>query len=167
VHTRFAEAIDADPSLVPPHRAPIETAHHWYSAQNVTWALVSAWHAAAQAAKVVAHAERLTLLARVLELWDQVPDAAERIGAGHVRVLEEAVQAADDADEHGASLHVVAGLIAVAPGTAGYGGRVGRGRPGGPGLRPLQGPEPPAAGRAGDRTAAGGARRDGRGRRRR
>jgi hypothetical protein len=26
--------------------------------------------------------------ARVLELWDQVPDAAERIGADHTHVLE-------------------------------------------------------------------------------
>jgi ATP/maltotriose-dependent transcriptional regulator MalT len=99
VHARFAEAIDADPSLVPPHRAAIEMAHHWYSAHNVTWALISAWQAAAQAGKAVAHAERLTLLARVLELWDQVPDAAERIGADHARVLEEAVQAAEDAGE--------------------------------------------------------------------
>jgi ATP/maltotriose-dependent transcriptional regulator MalT len=99
VHARFAEAIDADPSLVPPHRAAIEMAHHWFSAHNVSWALISAWQAAAQAGRAVAHAERLTLLARVLELWDQVPDAAERIGSDHARVLEEAVQAAEDAGE--------------------------------------------------------------------
>jgi ATP/maltotriose-dependent transcriptional regulator MalT len=99
VHARFAEAIDADPSLVPPHRAAVEMAHHWYSAHAVTWALTSAWQAAAQAGRAVAQAERLTLLARVLELWDQVPDAAEQIGADHARVLEEAVQAADDAGE--------------------------------------------------------------------
>ncbi|HET9971574.1 MAG TPA: response regulator transcription factor, partial [Streptosporangiaceae bacterium] len=36
---------------------------------------------------------------RVLELWDQVPDAAERIGADHVQVLEQAVEAAHDAAE--------------------------------------------------------------------
>jgi len=35
----------------------------------------------------------------VLELWDQVPDAAERIEADHVHVLEEAVSAAQDAGE--------------------------------------------------------------------
>lgn len=99
MHARFAEAIDADPSLVPPPRAAVEMAHHWYSAHNVTWALTSAWQAAAQAGRAVAHAERLTLLARVLELWDQVPDAAEQIGADHARVLEEAVQAAEDAGE--------------------------------------------------------------------
>ena len=35
----------------------------------------------------------------MLELWDQVPDAAERIDADHVRVLEEATSAAQDAGE--------------------------------------------------------------------
>ena len=39
VHTRFARAIDEDPALVPPGRADIEKAHHWYSAHNTTGAL--------------------------------------------------------------------------------------------------------------------------------
>ena len=39
------------------------------------------------------------MLSRVLELWEQVPDAAERIGADHVAVLEEAVRAAELAGE--------------------------------------------------------------------
>ena len=107
LHTRFAEAIDADRSLVPPHRAHIEMAHHWYSAHDVTWALISAWQAADEASQSVAHAERLTLLARVLELWDRVPDAATRIGADHPRVLEEAVEAAFDAGDAARGLSFV------------------------------------------------------------
>jgi DNA-binding CsgD family transcriptional regulator len=99
LHSRFAEAIDADPSLVPPGRAAIEVAHHWHSAHDSVWALIGAWRAAAQAGRAVAPAERLSLLARVLELWDQVPDAAERIGADHARVLEEATCAAQEAGE--------------------------------------------------------------------
>jgi DNA-binding CsgD family transcriptional regulator len=99
VHTRYALAIEADPALVSDGRVDIERAHHWYSAHNTCAALVSAWQASAQASRAVAHAERLVLLARVLELWDQVPDAAERIGADHVRVLEEAATAASDAGE--------------------------------------------------------------------
>jgi DNA-binding CsgD family transcriptional regulator len=99
VHTKFALAIDADPALVSGGRADIELAHHWYSAHNTTGALASAWRASAQASRTVAHAERLMLLARVLEMWDQVPDAAEHIGADHVRVLEEAAAAANDAGE--------------------------------------------------------------------
>jgi DNA-binding CsgD family transcriptional regulator len=97
VHTRFARAIDADPALVPPGRADIEKAHHWYSAHNTTGALAGSWRASVQASNAVAHAERLMLLDRVLELWDQVPDAAAQIGADHVRVLEEAALAARDA----------------------------------------------------------------------
>jgi DNA-binding CsgD family transcriptional regulator len=99
LHSRFAEAIDANPSLVPPGRAAIEMAHHWHAAHDSVWALIGAWRAAAQAGRAVAPAERLSLLARVLELWDQVPDAAERIGADHVRVLEEATCAAQEAGE--------------------------------------------------------------------
>ena len=99
LHSRFAEAIDADHTLVPPGRAAIEMAHHWHSAHDSAWALIAAWQAAAQAGRAVAAAERLSLLARVLELWDQVPDAAERIGADHNRVLAEATAAARDAGE--------------------------------------------------------------------
>ena len=99
LHSRFAEAIDADPTLVPPGRAAIEMAHHWHSAHDAAWALIAAWQAAAQAGRAVAAAERLSLLARVLELWDQVPDAAERIGADQTHVLEEATSAAHDAGE--------------------------------------------------------------------
>jgi len=96
VHTRFARAIDADPSLVSPGRADIEKAHHWYSAHNTTGALAASWRASVQASNAVAHAERLMLLDRVLELWSQVPDAAAQIEADHVRVLEEATAAARD-----------------------------------------------------------------------
>ena len=99
LHSRFAEAIDAHPALVPPGRAAIEMAHHWHAAHDSVWALIGAWQAAAQADRAVAPAERLALLARVLELWDQVPDAAERIDADHARVLEEAICAAQEAGE--------------------------------------------------------------------
>jgi DNA-binding NarL/FixJ family response regulator len=99
VHTRFARAIDADPALVPQGRAEIEKAHHWYSAHNTTGALAGSWRASVQASNAVAHAERLMLLDRVLELWEQVPDAGAQIGADHVRILEEATAAARDAGE--------------------------------------------------------------------
>jgi len=57
-------------------------------------ALTGAWQAARQAGRVLAHAEQLAMLSRVLELWEQVPDAAQRIGTDHVTVLETAVRAA-------------------------------------------------------------------------
>jgi DNA-binding CsgD family transcriptional regulator len=99
VHTRFAQAIEAEPGLVSRGRADVEKSHHWYSAHNTTGALASAWRSAVMTSNRVAHAERLMLLTRVLELWDQVPDAAKLIDADRVRVLQEAASAADDAGE--------------------------------------------------------------------
>jgi DNA-binding CsgD family transcriptional regulator len=93
LHARYAEAIHADASLVPAGRSAISLAFHWYGAHDVTWALIGAWHAAAEADRALAHSEQLSMLSRVLELWDSVPDAAERIGADHVKVLQQAVRA--------------------------------------------------------------------------
>jgi ATP/maltotriose-dependent transcriptional regulator MalT len=99
LHARYAGAIAADATLVPAGRASISLAHHWYSAHDLTWALVSAWQAAAEAGRALAHAEQLGMLARVLELWDRVPDAGERIGGDHVQVLENAATVAELAGE--------------------------------------------------------------------
>jgi DNA-binding CsgD family transcriptional regulator len=99
LHTRFAEVLGSDAGLVAPGRGLIEQAHHYYHAHDIPGALVSAWQAAAAAGHALAHAEQLTLLARVLELWDKVPDAAERIGASHLLVLEQAATAARNADD--------------------------------------------------------------------
>jgi DNA-binding CsgD family transcriptional regulator len=90
-HARLAEVLTTDPSLLPPGRAVIEQAHHWYSAHDIPRALASAWQAADAAGRSLAHAEKLDLLARVLELWPALPDAEERIGASHLSVLESAV----------------------------------------------------------------------------
>ena len=100
LHTRFAEVLEAQPTLVPAGRAVIEQAHHWYSAHDVRWALISAWRAATEAGRALAYAEQLTMLTRVLELWDKVPDAAESIAADHLRVLEEVVAVSHTAGEN-------------------------------------------------------------------
>ena len=89
VHARYAEAIAADPSLAP-GRAAIQLAHHWYAAHDLGNALASGWQAAAEANRIFAYAEQLAMLAKVSELWDKVPDAAQRIGSTHDRVLEKA-----------------------------------------------------------------------------
>ena len=94
LHGRFAEAITNDPLLVSPGRAPVERAYHWYAAHDRTGALISAWQAAAASGQALAYAEQLAMLSRVLELWDQVPDAARQIGTGHLAVLEATVEAA-------------------------------------------------------------------------
>ncbi len=100
LHSQFAEALEADPGLVPPGRSVIEQAHHWYAAHDTIGALVSSWRAAAEAGRALAHAEQLTLLGRVLELWDKVPDAEQRIGASQLSVLEQAAAVARTAGEN-------------------------------------------------------------------
>jgi DNA-binding NarL/FixJ family response regulator len=99
LHTRMAEALAADPSLIAPGRAVIEQALHWYAAHDSARALESAFRAAAASERALAYAEKLTMLTRILKLWPALPDAAERIGASHLSVLEAAAEAAAAAGE--------------------------------------------------------------------
>ncbi len=100
LHSRFAEAIAADPALVPPGRAAVEQAYHWYAAHDTARALTSAWAAAAEFGRALAHAEQLAMLSRVLELWDQVPGAQQHIGTSRLTVLEAAIRVAELAGEY-------------------------------------------------------------------
>ncbi|TDD41063.1 helix-turn-helix transcriptional regulator [Nonomuraea terrae] len=100
LHTRYAQALERDLSILPAPRGAIELAHHWHSAHDSTWALVSAWRAAAVARKSTAYDEQLRMLSRVLELWDRVPDAAERIGAGRIDVLRQTAKVSHLAGEY-------------------------------------------------------------------
>jgi ATP/maltotriose-dependent transcriptional regulator MalT len=93
VHARFAKAIAADESLAA-GRPSIQLAHHWYAAHDLAHALTAAWKAAAEANRVFAYAEQLAMLSRVLELWDEVPDAAQRVGTSHDQLLEKAARVA-------------------------------------------------------------------------
>ncbi len=95
LHARYAESLEADPGLVSPDRSAAELAQHWQWSHNAPAALVSARRAAREAYRAAAYAEALQLLSRVLELWDQVPDAEERLGEDHLAVLELAATAAD------------------------------------------------------------------------
>ena len=98
-HAQLAQALEADPALAPDGRAAPEIAHHWHAAGDAARALPAAWRAAADAAAVLAYAEQLAMLDRVLELWHAVPDAAALVGVGHLVVLEQAVIAAHLAGE--------------------------------------------------------------------
>ncbi|MFI7632574.1 AAA family ATPase [Nonomuraea sp. NPDC049400] len=112
LHTRFAEALERDLSILPVPRGAIELAHHWHSAHDSTWALVSAWHAAAAARKSTAYDEQLGMLSRVLELWDQVPDAAERIGRDRLDVLAQTATVAHLAGEYERSIALAGAALA-------------------------------------------------------
>ncbi|GAA0809132.1 ATP-binding protein [Spirilliplanes yamanashiensis] len=106
LHGRYAAAIEAEPDLVPMGRAPAEVAHHWHAAHDRPRALTAARRAAAAAAERYAYAEQFGLLERVLELWEQVPDAAELLGVGHVDLLEETALAAIEAGDHQRALRL-------------------------------------------------------------
>lgn len=99
LHARYAEALEADPTLLPPGRRAVELAHQWYAARDNARALSAAWTAADETRAVSAYTEQLRMLERVLDLWDVVPDAAARTGTDHVGVLELAVRAADSSGE--------------------------------------------------------------------
>ncbi|WBB67145.1 helix-turn-helix transcriptional regulator [Micromonospora sp. WMMD812] len=100
LHARFAAAIEAQPRLVAAGRAPAEIAHHWYAAHDHPRALVTARAAACAAADRYAYAEQRRLLERVLELWELVPDAADRLDMDHLAVLEETLDAALTAGDY-------------------------------------------------------------------
>ncbi|MFF4237868.1 AAA family ATPase [Actinomadura geliboluensis] len=111
LHKRYAETLEENPSLVSAGRLWVELSYHWKQAHDSTWALVAAWRAAGEARKALAHAECLAMLERVLQLWDLVPDAAERIDAGFVKVLMDAATAADLAGEYDRGIKLVTAAL--------------------------------------------------------
>ncbi|WP_433302418.1 helix-turn-helix transcriptional regulator [Actinoplanes sp. CA-030573] len=100
LHARYAQAVEDDPSLVAVGRAPAEVAHHWHAARDHAKALVSAKRAAVEAGRSFAYGEQAGLLDRVLNLWEDVPDAERLLGIGHLDLLEEAAMVAIDAGDH-------------------------------------------------------------------
>ncbi|KKK04591.1 LuxR family transcriptional regulator [Micromonospora sp. HK10] len=112
LHARYAVAIEAQPHLVAAGRAPAEIAHHWYAAHDHPRALVAARTAASAAADRYAYAEQSRLLERVLELWELVPDAADRLGMDHLRVLEETLAAAVTAGDYTRALTLTRAALA-------------------------------------------------------
>jgi DNA-binding CsgD family transcriptional regulator/tetratricopeptide (TPR) repeat protein len=65
-------------------------AHHFAAAGDQPAALEWSVRAATAAERVYAHGEARALLERALEIWDRVPDAAERAGADRVTLLTRA-----------------------------------------------------------------------------
>ncbi|WP_369249358.1 AAA family ATPase [Streptomyces sp. R41] len=72
---RYAEALEADPTLVPADERSTRLASYWYHAHDAAKALPAVLDAAAAARCRHAHSEQLRLLERAMELWDVAPDA--------------------------------------------------------------------------------------------
>ncbi|MEV4636779.1 AAA family ATPase [Actinoplanes sp. NPDC049548] len=112
LHTRYAAAIEADPGLVGSDRAPAETAHHWFQAHEPRRALTAAAAAAELAGRRYAYAERSQLLERVLDLWEQVPDAAEVLGMSHLDLLEATATSGYTAGDYARALTLIRAALA-------------------------------------------------------
>ena len=91
-HHRYAEALRRGMPRMSERERAVQLAHHAHASHDQALALETAWSAADQVAAVDAYPEQLALLERVLELWEQVPDAGERTGLQRVDVLVRAAQ---------------------------------------------------------------------------
>ncbi len=93
-----------------------ELAEHWYRARQPGEALTWAVRAADRAERVYAHGEAARHCERVLELWDQVPDAADRAGADRAGLHTRAARAWEYAgDETRALSHIGQAVRLVDP----------------------------------------------------
>jgi DNA-binding CsgD family transcriptional regulator len=98
-HRRFAETLEAAPSLSLEGSAAVQVARHWLGAREIERAMSAAWQAAVGAGAPAAFAQRLQMLDQVLQLWDQVSDPAAQTGTDHIGALELAAETARWAGE--------------------------------------------------------------------
>lgn len=75
LNRRYAEALEADPTLVPADERVTRLASYWYHAHDAAKALPAVLDASVEARRRHAYSEQLGLLDRAMELWDAVPDA--------------------------------------------------------------------------------------------
>ncbi|MEY7979698.1 AAA family ATPase, partial [Streptomyces pilosus] len=74
LHRRYAEALEADPTLVPADERVTRLASYWYHAHDAAKALPAVLDASVEARRRHAYSEQLRLLERAMDLWDAVPD---------------------------------------------------------------------------------------------
>ncbi|MFF6999292.1 AAA family ATPase [Streptomyces sp. NPDC008313] len=75
LNRRYAEALEADPALVPADVRATRLASYWYHAHDAAKALPAVLDASVEARRRHAYSEQLRLLERAMELWDVAPDA--------------------------------------------------------------------------------------------
>ncbi|MFD8964120.1 AAA family ATPase [Streptomyces sp. NPDC059568] len=73
LNRRYAEVLEADPSLVRADERTTRLASHWYHAHEVAKALPAVLRASVEARQRYAYSEQLRLLERAMELWDDAP----------------------------------------------------------------------------------------------
>ncbi|MFF4018476.1 AAA family ATPase [Streptomyces sp. NPDC001843] len=74
LNRRYAEALQADPTLVPADERVMRLASYWYHAHDAAKALPAVLDASVVARRRYAYSEQLRLLERAMELWDTTPE---------------------------------------------------------------------------------------------
>jgi len=74
LNRRYAEALEADPTLVPAEERVMRLASYWYHAHVAAKALPAVLDASVTARRRHAYSEQLRLLERAMELWDTAPE---------------------------------------------------------------------------------------------
>ncbi|MDF3302463.1 helix-turn-helix transcriptional regulator [Streptomyces tropicalis] len=74
LNRRYAEALEADPALVPAGERVMRLAGYWYDAHDPAKALPAVLDASVAARARHAHSEQLRFLERAMELWDAAPE---------------------------------------------------------------------------------------------
>jgi predicted ATPase len=93
LHRAYADAIaNAPAARQAASRYAAELAEHWYQAGPPGEALAWSARAADGAERVYAHAEVARHCDRAATLWDQVPDAADRVGADRAELHRRAAR---------------------------------------------------------------------------
>ena len=111
LHATFAALLEEHPELVDAGTAPLEIAHHWSAAHEVTKAFQ--WSITAARSGAAAYHEALKMYERALELWDRVDDPAA-IAGSRASVLKQAANAASNAGEEERALALVNASLAEA-----------------------------------------------------
>jgi DNA-binding CsgD family transcriptional regulator/tetratricopeptide (TPR) repeat protein len=73
LNRRYAEALQADPTLVPADELVMRLASYWYHAHDPAKALPAVLDASVEARRRRAYSEQLRLLERAMELWEAAP----------------------------------------------------------------------------------------------
>ncbi|MET9591624.1 AAA family ATPase [Streptomyces sp. NPDC006516] len=118
LNRRYAEALEADPSLVRADERAARLASYWYAAHDPAKALPAVLQAAVAARRRYAYSEQLRLLDRAMELWDDVPDEVRAT----LRPLDHAEVYPGCAGDHGTSPLRYLDLMAEAAVAARFGG---------------------------------------------
>ncbi|MDQ0764092.1 DNA-binding CsgD family transcriptional regulator/tetratricopeptide (TPR) repeat protein [Streptomyces canus] len=74
LNRRYAETLEADPTLVPADERVMRLASYWYHAHDAAKALPAVLAASVTARRRHAYSEQLRLLERAMELWDTTPE---------------------------------------------------------------------------------------------